>query len=106
VFWWNDRIGIIVVQKEQIRITVHVQPNANQNKVVGFRDGVLQVRIAAPPIKGKANQELVKFLSTLLGVSKSSLSIEKGVTGKKKTVAVRGLGQDRVLRLLEKYQTH
>jgi len=95
-----------VVQKEQIRITVHVQPNANQNKVVGFRDGVLQVRIAAPPIKGKANQELVKFLSTLLGVSKSSLSIEKGVTGKKKTVAVRGLGQDRVLRLLEKYQTH
>ena len=95
-----------MVQKEQIRITVHVQPNANQNKVVGFRDGVLQVRIAAPPIKGKANQELVKFLSTLLGVSKSSLSIEKGVTGKKKTVAVRGLGQDRVLRLLEKYQTH
>lgn len=95
-----------MVQKEQIRITVHVQPNANQNKVVGFGDGVLQVRIAAPPIKGKANQELVKFLSTLLGVSKSSLTIEKGVTGKKKTVAVRGLGQDRVLRLLEKYQTH
>jgi uncharacterized protein (TIGR00251 family) len=106
VFWWNDRIGIIVVQKEQMRITVHVQPNANQNKVVGFRDGVLHVRIAAPPIKGKANQELVKFLSTLLGVSKSSLSIEKGVTGKKKTVAVRGLGQDRVSRLLEKYRTH
>ena len=95
-----------MVQKEQIRITVHVQPNATQNKVAGFRDGVLQVKITAPPIKGKANQELVKFLSSLLGVSKNSLSIEKGMTGKKKTVAVRGLGQDQVLRLLEKYRTH
>ena len=95
-----------MVQKEQTRITVHVQPNATQNKVAGFRDGVLQVKITAPPIKGKANQELVKFLSSLLGVSKNSLSIEKGMTGKKKTVAVRGLGQDQVLRLLEKYRTH
>ena len=57
-------------------------------------------------LKGKANQELIKFLSSLLGVSKNSLSIEKGMTGKKKTVAVRGLGQDQVLGLLEKYRTH
>ena len=102
----NDRISIVVVQKEQIRIAVHVQPNASQNKVAGFRDGVLQVRIAAPPIKGKANQELVKFLSSLLGVSKNNLSIEKGITSRKKTVAVRGLEQDKVLGLLEKYQTN
>jgi uncharacterized protein (TIGR00251 family) len=102
----SDRIGIVVVQKEQIRITVHVQPNAGQNKVAGFRDGVLQVRIAAPPIKGKANQELVKFLSSLLGVSKTNLSIEKGITSRKKTVAIRGLKRERVLGLLEKYQTN
>lgn len=65
-------------QQEQIRITVHVQPNASQNKVVGFRDGVLHVKIAVPPVNGKANKELVKFLSTLLDISKSDLSIEKG----------------------------
>ena len=93
-------------QKEQVIITVHVQPNANQNKVMSFRDSVLQVKIAAPPIKGEANRELVKFLSSLLGVSKSDLSIEKGTTSKTKTVAIRGLGQDGVLRELEKYQTH
>lgn len=92
-----------MVQKEQIRITVHVQPNANQNKVTGFRDGVLQVRIAAPPIKGKANQELVKFLSSLLGISKSNLSIEGGITGRKKIIAITGLGQEQVARLLEKH---
>ena len=93
-------------QKEQVRITVRVQPNASQNSVVSFQDGVLRVRIAAPPIKGKANQELVEFLSSLLGVSKGSLSIEKGMSAKTKTVAVRGLGQDYILRLLEKYQIH
>jgi uncharacterized protein (TIGR00251 family) len=95
-----------MVQKEQVRITVHVQPNASQNNVVSFQDGVLQLRIAAPPIKGKANQELIKFVSSLLGVSKSNLSIVRGMTGKKKTVAIRGLGVDRVFRLLEKYETH
>ena len=92
--------------KEQVIIKVHVQPNANQNKVTGFRDGILQVKIAAPPIKGKANRELVKFLSSLLGISKSDLSIEKGATGKTKTIAIRRLGQDEVWRELEKYQTH
>jgi uncharacterized protein (TIGR00251 family) len=95
-----------VVPKEQIRITVHVQPNANQTKLTGFRDGILQVRIAAPPVKGKANHELVRFLSSLLDLSQSNISVEKGVTGKKKTVAISGLGQDRVFSLLERYQTH
>lgn len=93
-------------QQEQIRITVHVQPNANQNKVMGFRDGVLHVKIAAPPVNGKANKELVKFLSTLLDISKSDLSIEKGTTSKTKVISIKGLGQDRVLRALAKYQTH
>ena len=101
----NDSISIIVVQKEEIRIAVHIQPNASQNKVTGFRDSVMQVRIAAPAIKGKANQELIKFLSSLLGVSKNNLSIAKGITSRNKTLAVRGLEQNQVLRLLEKYRT-
>lgn len=101
----NDRISFIVVRKEEIRIAVHIQPNASQNKVTGFRDGALKVRIAAPPTKGKANQELIKFLSSLLGVSRNNLSIEKGITSRNKTLAVRGLEQNQVMRLLEKYRT-
>ena len=93
-----------MVAKEGTRITVHVHPNANQNEVGSFRDGVLQVRIAAPPTMGKANRELLEFLSNFLGVSKSNLIIEKGMTSKKKILAIEGLGQDRVLRLSEKYQ--
>lgn len=92
-----------MMEKAQAKIMTRVQPNASQTKVVGFEDGVLQVRIAAPPVKGKANQELIKFLSNILGVSKSDLTIEKGITSKNKLVAIRGLEQDRVTKLLEKH---
>lgn len=81
---------------------VRVQPNAGRNEVSGFRDGVWHVRVAAPPVKGKANQELVKFLSAVLGVSKSNLTIEKGLTSKTKTIAVRGLTQSYATELLER----
>ena len=82
-----------MVEKEQTKIVARVQPNASQNKVLGFEDGVLQVRIAAPPIKGKANQELITFLSDILGVSRSNLTIEKGITCKRKIVRITGLTQ-------------
>ncbi len=80
------------------RIVVHVQPNASQNQVQGFKDGVFYIRIAAPPVKGKANQELIKFLSDILGVSKSNLTIERGMTGKKKIIVISGLTQDQVMK--------
>ncbi len=96
-------MGDTMAEKEQAKIVAHIQPNTSQNEVVGFKDGVLRVRIAAPPVKGKANQELIKFLSNVLGVSKSNLTIEKGITGKKKTVAIRGLGQEQVAILLERH---
>ena len=70
---------------------------------MGFRAGVLQIRIAAPPIKGKANDELIRLLSDVLGISKSNLAIEKGVTSRKKTIIITGLGQDRVVKLLERH---
>ncbi len=89
------------MQGKSVNIMVQVQPNASQNKVVRFRGGVLHLKIAAPPIKGKANQELLKFLSDTLGVSKSSLTIEKGMTSKRKLIAIQGLSQNQVMRQLE-----
>ena len=91
-----------MVEKEQARIVVWVQPDSSRNGILGFEDGVLRLKIAAPPVKGKANQELVKFLSDILGVSKSSLTIEKGMTGKRKVIGISGLTQARVRERLER----
>lgn len=89
------------MKEEQATIVVQVQPNASQNKVTRFEDGVLHLRIAAPPIKGKANRELIKFLSAILGVSKSSITIEKGLTSRRKVVKIEGVTQEEVRERLE-----
>ena len=86
-----------MAEKEPIRIVVRVQPNAGRNEVFGFKDDVLRMRIAAPPVKGKANQELITFLSDILGVRKSNLAIEKGVTGKRKVISITGLTQTQII---------
>jgi hypothetical protein len=91
-----------MAQGEQARIVVQVQPNASRNQVVRYQEGVLHLKIAAAPVKGKANRELVKFLAETLGVSRGSLSIESGLTNKRKVITIEGLTQDQVIIQLEK----
>ncbi len=78
------------------RIRVDVQPNAHRNAIAGFQDSVLKLKIAAPPVGGKANEALVRFLAEVLGVPKSDVTVEKGLSGRHKTVSVRGLTQEQV----------
>ena len=92
-----DRICTVMTESERAKFIVRVQANAKQNQVTGFKDGVLHVRIAAPPVEGKANEALIKFLSAQLGVSKSRVVIEKGLTAKTKTITVQGLSLGEVV---------
>jgi uncharacterized protein (TIGR00251 family) len=75
----------------QVKLTVQVQPQAGRNAVVNFTDNVLKIKITAPPVEGKANQELVKYLSKQLGIRKSDILIDKGLTGRRKTVIITGI---------------
>ena len=68
--------------------------------MLGFADGTLRLKIAAPPVKSKANRELVDFLSRSLGVSKSAVTIEKGLTSRNKMIAIEGLDRDSILERL------
>ena len=86
---------------ERTKIVVQVQPSASQNKVGRFADGVLHLKIAAPPVKGKANHELIRFLSSILGIARSNLTVEKGATSKRKVISIQGLTQDEVVGRLE-----
>ena len=81
-------------------LRLRVQPNAGRNEMIGFADGVLQIRVAAPPVTGKANRELIAFLSQTLDVSKSSLSIVKGHTSRNKVIAIDGLSQEDIINRL------
>jgi len=76
---------------KQVRLVVQVQPHAGRNAIVDFSENVLRVKIAAPPVEGKANQELIKYLSKLLDIRKSDISIDKGLTGRRKVVTISGM---------------
>lgn len=85
-----------MLEKQQAILVVQVQPNASKNDILGFKQEALRVRIAAPPFKGRANRELIKFVSGILEVSQNCLTIQKGTTGKRKVITIRGLTQDQV----------
>jgi len=75
----------------QTNIFVKVQPNAGRNEIVGLTGGVWRIKVAAPPDKGKANKELIEFLSKTLKLRKDSLQILKGHTSHNKIISVDGL---------------
>ena len=78
-------------QQEPVKISVRVQPGARKNEVLGFQEDVLRIKIAAPPVEGKADRELIVFLSEVLGIRKSDITIEKGETAKRKLVGISGI---------------
>ena len=88
------------ISGNEVKISLCVYPNAIRNEVMGFTDGVLRVKVSAPPSKGKANRELITFLSRLLGVGKDSINIIKGHTTRNKVVAIDGLSREEVMERL------
>lgn len=74
-----------------VRLRLKVIPNARRNQVVGWRGGLLTVKLTAPPVEGKANRELVSFLAEVMGVPASDVEILSGETARSKSVSVLGV---------------
>jgi len=83
---------------ENYRLNLKVTPNARTNEVTGIRDGIIQVKINASPIEGKANSELVKYLAGLLEIPKSNISILRGHTSRNKTIEIAGRDGEEISR--------
>ncbi len=73
---------------KDIVIAVSVVPRASKSEVVGEVNGALRVRIAAPPVDGAANEELIKVLAKKYGVAKSKVSVIGGHSSRNKRVKV------------------
>lgn len=69
-------------------LVCHLQPKASKSEFAGLHGDALKVRIQAPPVEGKANAELVKFLAKQFGVSKSAVSIISGELNRHKRVRI------------------
>ncbi len=79
---------LIEEKKGDLLFRIFVQPKSSKNVISGIHGDALKVKITAPPVDGAANAMCIKFFSKLLGVSKSSLEIASGQSGRNKRVRV------------------
>lgn len=70
-------------------LAIRVTPRSRKNEIVDIlNDGTIKIRLIAPPVEGKANIALIKFLSTVLDVPRSNIEIVAGDTGRDKLVSI------------------
>lgn len=73
------------------RLAVWVQPRAARTEVAGHYGNAIKIRIAAPPVDGAANEELVRFLAKALSVPRGAVRLKSGAAGRRKILEVEGL---------------
>ncbi len=83
-------------------LKVRAQPNARKNELAEIlTDGTLRIRLAAPPVDGKANEALAEFLAELLGVRRGALRLVRGEKSRDKIWEVQGVGEGEARKRLE-----
>ena len=80
-----------------VSLQLHIQPGARRSEVAGAHGDALKLRLAAPPVDGRANEALLDFLARALGVSRRSVRLVSGETSRRKRVEVADIGVDSVL---------
>jgi uncharacterized protein len=81
----------LVADGDGVTLRLHIQPGAKKTEVAGLHGEALKIRLAAPPVDGKANACLLAFLADKLGVAKSAVSLVSGDTSRAKRVHVSGI---------------
>ena len=81
----------LVADGRGVTLRLHIQPGAKKTEVVGLHGEALKIRLAAPPVDGKANACLLAFLADRLGVAKSAVSVIGGETSRAKRVRIEGI---------------
>lgn len=89
----NEKAGAVTIR-------VRVQPRARRTEIVGELDGAIKLKIAAPPVEGKANEECRRYLAKLLKVSATSVEIIAGESSRDKVIRVSNMSARRILEAL------
>lgn len=79
---WFRRDGDVLT------LTLHVQPGAKRSEVAGLHGDALKLRLAAPPVEGKANEALMRFLSGVFDVPLRNIELKQGAQSRHKVVRI------------------
>lgn len=85
--------GAIPLPDEDLILFIKVIPKSRKSEIVGWENEELKIRIAAPPDKGQANEELIRFLAKSLGIGKSRVKLLSGDTSRHKKILLEGISK-------------
>lgn len=88
------------MKKENIRLLV--KPGSSNTEILGIYNGMIKIRVSSQPERGKANKELIEFLSLKLKIPKKDIKITSGVFSNIKTLEIEGICKDTFIKLLLK----
>ncbi|MFZ3116412.1 MAG: DUF167 domain-containing protein [Syntrophales bacterium] len=83
-----------------VAFAVQVLPRSSLCKVAGAQGDYLRIKITAPPVDGRANEEVIRFLAGIFGVRKDQVQIMGGLKAKKKTILIKGITKEDAERAL------
>jgi hypothetical protein len=81
--WYRRQNGVIT-------LTLHIQPGAKRSEIVGLHGESLKIKLAAPPIEGRANDALLKFIADLFAVPLRNIELKQGGQSRHKVLAITG----------------
>lgn len=85
----------------RITLTLHIQPGAKKTEFAGRHGDALKIRLSAPPVDGKANEALIKFVAETLKLPKSAVNLKSGQTSRRKVLEVSGSNSAAVAQLAD-----
>ena len=78
-------------------LTVYVQPKASRTEIVGIHGDALKIRVAAPPVGGAANDELIRYVADRCAVPRAAVRIQSGAEGRRKLLCLKGISAELVM---------
>jgi uncharacterized protein (TIGR00251 family) len=94
-------VSWIKATKDGVVLTLHIQPGAKKTEIVGLHGEALKIRLAAPPVDGKANEALLEFLVEKVGARRTALELVSGQTSRTKRVCIDGCSVEELRALLQ-----
>ncbi len=96
-----DELSLIISEKpEGCLLKCWIQPRSSRNAVIGIHGDALKIALTAPPVDGKANKELLKFIAKYFKLSKSSVQIVSGDSSRSKMILISGQNKNIIIEKL------
>lgn len=87
-----------------VEIRVRVTPRSSRTEVSGIAEGVVQMRVSAPPVDGAANRAVIETLASLLDIPRSAITLRRGQSGRDKTFVLSGITDAQLKTQLERWE--